>query len=660
MNLERVIRRSPWTAAIVAAVLLVVALAGLALTAIRVSEQRRHAAEVREHTHIVLETTAAVNWRMTDMQRAQRGYLLTGDPVFLEPYRLQARALPAQLLRLRQLTLDNPDQTARIDRLRIAVGQLMIELDETVKEAAAGDSGTAVGRVRRLEGERDMNLARAELATVYAEEVRLLERRNEAWGTTVRTSERVSRLLALLAMLTGIATVWLIVMAARLAERNRQQAIETEALAISRRELEAAVAARTTELAAANTALQAEIDRARAAEAQVRQLQKLESIGQLTGGIAHDFNNMLAIVLGSLEIAKRRLDAGDSEKVFRHIDNAMEGGQRAAALTQRLLAFARQQPLDPRPVDANKLVNGMSELLRRTLGEGVAVETVLAGGLWPTFADATQLEQAIINLSVNARDAMPDGGKLTIETANAYLDETYAEHHPGAVPGQYVAVCVTDSGTGMTPDVIERAFDPFFTTKGVGQGTGLGLSQVFGFVKQSGGSVGIYSEVGHGTTVKMYLPRWLGAEQAHNPDPPAPAEMPRARDGEAVLVVEDEETIRLMSTEMLRGLGYQVVAAADGEAALTLIEAEARIDLLFTDIVMPGIHGKALADRATALRPGLKVLFTTGYTRNAVVHNGRVDPGVTLLTKPFTTAQLAARVRQVLDGAPAQPAPASS
>ena len=360
--------------------------------------------------------------------------------------------------------------------------------------------------------------------------------------------------------------------------------------------LEAKVAERTEELNSAIETLRLEVAERENAEAQVRQMQKIESIGQLTGGIAHDFNNMLAVVLGSLEIVKRRLKT-DPDKALAGIENAEEGARRAATLTARLLAFSRQQPLAPEPVNANRLVSGMSELLRQTLGEQIEIETVLAGGLWKTHIDAPQLENAILNLCVNARDAMPDGGKLTIETHNCHLDEGYTASHADVAAGQYVLVGVTDTGTGMSPEIIERAFDPFYTTKEVGKGTGLGLSQVHGFVKQSGGHIKIYSEQDEGTTVKIYLPRYFGEadEVSHNsPD----VEMPVARDGEVVLVVEDETQVRQVSTELLRELGYRVIEAVNGADALEKLAKAGRVDLIFTDIVMPGMTGRVMADEA--------------------------------------------------------------
>jgi PAS domain S-box-containing protein len=379
----------------------------------------------------------------------------------------------------------------------------------------------------------------------------------------------------------------------------------------------------------------------------LRQAQKMEVVGQLTGGVAHDFNNLLQVVVGNLEILQRNLPP-ETARLRRAAENAMTGARRAATLTQRLLAFSRRQPLDPRPLSPNKLVSDMSELLHRTLGETVAVETVLAAGLWLVDADANQLESAVLNLAVNARDAMPGGGKLTIETANTRIDEAYAAQHAEVTPGQYVVICVSDTGTGMSKDTIARAFEPFFTTKEAGKGTGLGLSMVYGFVKQSGGHVKIYSELGHGTCVRIYLPRFLGSLEQ---DPVADvAAIPEGTHDETVLVVEDDDDVRTYSVEILRELGYRVVEAHDGASALRLLERQARVDLLFTDVVLPGgVTGADLAREALALRPGLSVLFTTGYARDAIVHHGRLDPGVHLITKPFSYADLAQKVRDVLD-----------
>jgi len=389
------------------------------------------------------------------------------------------------------------------------------------------------------------------------------------------------------------------------------------------------------------------------AQEQLAQAQKMEGIGQLTGGVAHDFNNLLTIILGNLESIERTLsaDAVDGNRILRLTRNARQGADRAAALTQRLLAFSRRQPLDPKPVDVGRLVMGMSDLMRRALGEQVAIETVLAGGLWRVSVDANQLEVSLINLAVNARDAMPDGGKLTIETANAYLDEKYASAQAEVLPGQYVVICMTDTGTGMSKEILARAFEPFFTTKDVGQGTGLGLSQVYGFVKQSGGHVRIYTEEGEGTTVKIYLPRMMAHYEAG--DVPSQARVPGAMGSETILLVEDEEGVRSYSRDILRELGYTVIDAPDAHAALQLLDRHPEIQLLFTDVGLPkGMNGRQLADEACRRRADLKVLFTSGYARNAIVHEGRLDPGVQLITKPFSYEALAEKLRDVLDAPP--------
>jgi PAS domain S-box-containing protein len=391
----------------------------------------------------------------------------------------------------------------------------------------------------------------------------------------------------------------------------------------------------------------AEAELARAQDA-LRQSQKMDAMGQLTGGIAHDFNNMLAIVIGSLDIASRRLSRREAD-VERHLESAREGAVRAATLTQRLLAFSRQSPLSPRVLNLNELVASMSELLRRTLGEPIALETVLAGGLWLTHADPNQLESAVLNLAVNARDAMPNGGKLTIETANVYLDERYAAGEIGLSSGQYIMIAVTDVGSGIAPDILQKVFDPFFTTKPTGRGTGLGLSMVYGFAKQSGGHVRIYSEVGRGTTVKLYLSRHFGSLEAVNARSREKSLPTAASRAETVLVVEDEDRVRQMSCEALRELGYTVHEAASGEQALRVFDSLEQVDVLFTDVVMAGMTGRQLADALIQRAPTIKILYTTGYTRNAVVHNGVLDPGVAFLPKPFTVEDLAVKLRAVLD-----------
>ncbi len=412
-------------------------------------------------------------------------------------------------------------------------------------------------------------------------------------------------------------------------------------------ELEKRVRERTEALEAANRSLLEEAASRVAAEAQIRQLQKMEAVGQLTGGIAHDFNNMLAIIIGSLDIAKRALGT-DKDKAERFIGNAIEGARRGAQLTSRLLAFSRQQPLDPRPLDANELMRDMSNLLLQSIGPNIQLESVLAPDLWRTLADGSQLESALINLCVNGRDAMPNGGRLTLETSNVVVDAACARAHGDARPGDYVSICVTDFGSGMTPEVLARAFDPFFTTKTPGKGTGLGLSQVYGFVKQSNGHVKIDSQLERGTAVRIYLPRYLGDATPARSVRPSTAQASRPNT-ETVLVVEDEDGVRNMTVEALQGLGYTVIAAAGPEQALDLLSEGARPNLLFTDIVMPGMDGCALADQVRERQPAVKVLFTTGHTRFAPRHDGIADSGGPVLPKPFTVEQLDTKIRSILD-----------
>jgi two-component system, NtrC family, sensor kinase len=390
-------------------------------------------------------------------------------------------------------------------------------------------------------------------------------------------------------------------------------------------------------------AFYAEAERRELAEQALRQSQKMEAVGQLTGGVAHDFNNLLTIIIGNLGIAKRGVVEARAERA---LNNALVGAERAAQLTQRLLAFSRRQPLNPRVLDVDKLIVSISDLLTRTLGENISLETIGAAGLWKIEVDASELESALLNLALNARDAMPEGGKLTIETSNAYLDDEYCRHHEGIAPGQYVLVAITDSGAGMSAETIDRAFEPFFTTKEAGKGTGLGLSQVYGFMKQSGGHVRIYSEPGEGTTIKLYLPRRDGDEATISGDDHTNSELGR---GETILVVEDDDGVRQYAAEILRDLNYQVIEAKDSATALRLLDAEKKFDLLLTDVVLPGKNGRELATEVEQRRPGTKIIFMTGYSRNAIVHHGRLDPGTELIPKPLIERVMARKIRQVLD-----------
>ncbi|KWS22372.1 MULTISPECIES: hybrid sensor histidine kinase/response regulator [Pseudomonas] len=391
-----------------------------------------------------------------------------------------------------------------------------------------------------------------------------------------------------------------------------------------------------------------EQERLSQAEEALRQSQKMEAVGQLTGGIAHDFNNLLTGITGSLELLKTRVSQGRFNELDRYLGAAQDASKRAASLTHRLLAFSRRQTLDPKPVDINRLVIGMEELIRRTVGPHITLEVVTSVGLWSTFIDAPQLENALLNLCINARDAMPRGGRITIETANRWIDERGSQGRD-LIPGQYLSLCVSDTGTGMSPEVINRVFDPFFTTKPLGQGTGLGLSMVYGFVRQSGGQVRIYSEPGQGTNMCLYLPRhYLGAPEeieAADACGSAPAQTERT-----VMIVDDEPTIRMLVAEVLEDQGYIPIEAGEGASALKVLESDARIDLLVTDVGLPGgMNGRQLADAARIIRPDLKVLFITGYAENAIIGNGHLDPGMWVLTKPFTMEAFASRIYEMIE-----------
>ncbi|MER9399611.1 CHASE3 domain-containing protein [Mesorhizobium sp. M0615] len=557
-----------------------------------------------------------------EAETSQRGYLLTGEKSYLQPYRQAVDAIPGQLARIDGMTAPDDELVQQINHVKDALSQNQAELAETIALYDRGDAAKALELVRSGQGKAAMDQIRASMDTIRRIGGAAIAAR-DAHTDRVENWLRIGSIAALLAIfLLGAYTV-------RLSRRRFR-----------------AVAIAQEELMRKNIELGNEIQTREKAESQIRQMQKMEAVGQLTGGIAHDFNNMLAVIISAMNLAQRKLARGEHD-IIKFIEAATDAATRAANLTSRLLAFSRQQPLAPQVVDANRLVTGMSDLLRRALGETIRIETVLAGGLWKTHADPSQLENAILNLAVNARDAMGEDGKMTIETANSHLDEGYAATHAEVKAGQYVMIAVSDTGPGMPADVMERAFEPFFTTKPVDKGTGLGLSQVFGFVKQSGGHVKIYSEPGQGTTIRIYLPRFFGpeeaaisSERAGNPAVPVT---------ETILVVEDDPRVRASTTDAMRELGYTVIHAASGQEALEKLSDNPGVALMFTDIVMPVMNGRKLAEEALARMPKLKVIFTTGFTRNAVVHNGVLDHDVHFLAKPFTIEQLAAKLRDVLD-----------
>jgi PAS domain S-box-containing protein len=692
------------------------------------------------HTFEVITTARSLDRAIQDAERGQRGYLITANPAYLEPYHQGVREAPILLAKLKTLTADSPAQQARVPDLESQLNGRLAELRRTVEVRDREGFDAARRIVETNTGLEAMRAIGTLIDAVTAEEDSLLAQRLARLSEgerQVTEAALISGAIAFAAMLAGIVL-------ALFAFRNIRRVEEARSLSEQRFRLlvdavadhaiytldpegrvtdwnagaqrvkgysadeivgehfsrfyteedrHAGVPRLALERALREGKFEAEGWRVRKdgsrfwanatitplhdaagrlvgfakitrdfterrehelaleqARSALAQSQKMEALGQLSGGIAHDFNNLLHVIMNGVEILERRLRSIDPE-VRQYLDMVKRNASRAASLTQRMLAFARRQPLQPRPLNPNKLVGGMVDLLQRALGESIALETVLGGGVWPVSVDANQLEAAILNLAVNARDAMPNGGKLTIETTNAFLDEAYAGLNPEVKPGQYAMIAVSDTGSGMSGEVMAKAFDPFFTTKDPGQGTGLGLSQVYGFIKQSAGHVKIYSEPGEGTTVKLYLPRLPAAaadETLH--DLPATHASGTA---EKILIVEDDADVRVFTAEVLQALGYRVATAEDALSALRVLEREPDLDLLFTDVGLPnGVNGRQLADEIKQRRPSIKVLFTTGYARNAIVHHGRLDPDVQLLVKPFTQGALAQKVREVLDQAP--------
>jgi signal transduction histidine kinase/CheY-like chemotaxis protein len=597
-----------------------VLLTAAGLAAIYLADRAAEAERWIVHTLDVRRAARALLVELLNAETSARGYALTQDERFLEPYERATPQIRGLVDELQRLTADNQSQQARIRELRPKIDARMAELVRVAALVRQGRREEAVAVVRTAVGMGLMGEIRAGIESTFEEETSLLLVRQET-ARALRLWVLGSIVLCLLSAV-GLAA---------LAFRGTLHYVDR---------------------------LEEESRRRRQAEETLRQSQRLEAVGQLTGGIAHDFNNLLTIIVGNLDTIKRRIaeDAGElATKLRGLVDNALEGARSSSRLTQQLLAFSRRQALDPKRLDLNRVVSGMSDLLRRTLGETVDVETVLAGGLWSTYADANQVENALINLATNARDAMPGGGKITIETANTFLDEAYAGRFGDVTAGQYVLLSVTDTGSGIAPETIGRVFEPFFTTKETGKGTGLGLAMVHGFVKQSGGHIRVYSEVGHGTTVKIYLPRLREAEEisaAPAPVQPAAAGEVRAREGQTVLLVEDNDGVRAYARSSLEELGFRVLEASNAKQALRLLDEAPRVDLLFTDVVLPGgMSGRQLADIVLRRRPSLPVLFTTGYTRNAIVHHGRLDPDVNLLNKPFTQQDLARKIAAILQAA---------
>jgi signal transduction histidine kinase/ActR/RegA family two-component response regulator len=568
------------------------------------------------HSLMVRQATEHLFSLIQDAETGQRGFLLTGDASYLAPFYTAKTEIPAAENTLRSLTTDNPLQQSRLAKLYPLVERKIGELSRTIELAKAGNTDEALRGVRTNQGRDLMSGIRSALDEFDDDE------------TTTATTRNAK------AVLLRSVLLWVTIVAAFLAA-----AVAILVGFTLRRQV--------GELRLLTASLKTEMLERERAEATMRQAQKMEALGQLTGGVAHDFNNMLAIIVGNLDLGMRRLSREDVRARI-YVENALSGARRAAELTKRLLAFSRLQPLKPQSADANKCVADMSELLRRTLGEAIELETVLGGGLWRAIVDVHQLESAILNLVINARDAMGRAGRLTIETANTELNRAYADAHAEVTPGQYVMIAVTDTGRGMSDAVIEKAFDPFFTTKPSGAGTGLGLSQVHGFIKQSKGHIKIYSEEGKGTTIKIYLPRDMSrvfAAETRSAVPRAPEFSPKDH---VVLVVEDDPGVRSFTVSAVRELGYDAVEADTVGIAREKLLENPRVTIILTDVVLPGGNGRELADMLLRERPDLVVLFMTGYTRNAIVHNGTLDPGVRLLSKPFTIEELGRELHAIL------------
>jgi signal transduction histidine kinase len=578
------------------------------------------------HTFEVQQTAQALLISFRDATSSLRTFLLTKNRDYLTTYDKALKNVPLQFEKLRALSADNLGQQGRADKLTKLIGRAFDRLHQALSLAEEGDDAGARNILDSIEMRTLIGDVRDEIAGILTTERQLFATRQ------ARAVQFRNGLLAGIAMALLAATLLAAV------------------LAISTRRAIRGLLELTAELDKESKLRQE-------AESTLRQAQKMEAVGQLTGGIAHDFNNILTIIIGNLDTMKRHMaDMAKevSSKLIKPLEAALLASTRATQLTHRLLAFSRRQALDPVRLDLNKLVSSLLDMLRRSLGSQIEIESVLGAGLWPTLADTNQMENALLNLALNAKDAMPNGGCLTIETANTYLDAAYVSRFGDVEAGQYVVLCVTDTGTGIAKDILDRVFEPFFTTKPAGEGSGLGLAMVHGFVKQSGGHMRIYSEEGHGTTVKIYLPRLTKAEEVSA----APAgkivdvsPTPRAREGETILIVEDNEGVREYAKGALEELGYRVVEAGDADQALAVLDRPPRVDLLFTDVVLPGPdNGRVLATKARQKYPDLPVLYTTGYTRNAIVHQGRLDADVELLNKPYTQQDLARKVRELLDG----------
>lgn len=690
-----------------------------------------------DHSFDVISTARALELSIQDAETSQRGYLLTGEDSYLEPYRAGIRAVPIFVNRLNELTKDSEAQQQRTSVLVRQISLKLAELQKTILLRQKQGFESAKTLVLTNIGRQAMLNIRKSIDTLVAVERAQLRQqllrssKDERIGIAIATSSGALALTLLLLgffiafegiktvlrsekrqsdleerfemLVNGVSEYALFMMdtQGRITSWNKgAQRIEGYSadeimgkhfsVFYTEQDRRAGLPAIVLQTANQEGKYEAEGWRVRKDGSQfmaqvvvnpvhnqlgqligfakitrditeqyqqretlektrslLLQSQKMEALGQLTGGIAHDFNNLLQVMQGGISLLRRRLPTSDP-KLEHYLDVMGQGTERAAALTKRLLAYVRRQPLNPKPIDINKMVTGLTGILQRTLGENISMETRLQTGVWRIYADVSQLENTIINLLVNARDAMPNGGKLTIETSNTYLDQSYAGEHIDVAPGRYVVLAITDTGLGMTKETLEKAFEPYFTTKD--QGTGLGLSQVYGFIKQSGGHAKIDSHPGKGTTVKTYLPRLESLEDAQI-SPQFSSSKPSSSRQETILVVEDDDEVCDFTAEMLRDLDYGVIIAHDAFAALSILSQQPGIDLLFTDIVLAGaLDGRQLAEQARQSNPQIKILFTTGYARNAMMHNGHFDPEIELITKPFTQQEVATRLRQLFGG----------
>jgi signal transduction histidine kinase/CheY-like chemotaxis protein len=650
---------TPLNVGLLVGVLLVASLIILLIIQVATSNtDRDHALERERHSYDIMLVTRSIDSAMARAEASLGRFATSGDRGMGTSYYndwLQAGTLITQL---QDMASRDPDESTLVRQLRGLYDARGRELGLTATRAYYKQGWPALLLFNNAGHSKLISDIKRTLDAITEHERDVLQRRYDQSDAAASQSNHLAKLLSVTGVLLVVAACILAWLAWNAIVTRRHAREEAEAADDRASWLEHAVAERTRALSDANDRLHREMTERAAAEAQLRQMQKMEAVGQLTGGIAHDFNNMLAVVVGGLDLAKRRLEA-EAEEVGRHIDNAMEGANRAAALTRRLLGFARAEPLLPEALDPSALIESMSELIDRTLGERVTVETIIDSNIWPVWIDPLQLENAILNLAVNARDAMDGAGRLEIAVGNC----TLAAREVGQAPaGDYVRIAVTDTGSGMTPEVQERVFEPFFTTKPVGKGTGLGLSQIFGFVRQSSGEVAIRSAVGEGTTVSLYFPRGRGkiapvavpAAIAHRPPERLPVRAPAPVDprGEPVLVVEDDPRVRVATIAAIEELGYRPIGCASGEEALDLLDTQREIRLMITDVVMPGMTGPELGAAVRKRHPHIAILFVTGYAGEA----GESDlAGQAVLRKPFTVAALERAVSDALLSAPHLP-----